>query len=88
MRLTDTILLALAASLHTATAQNAQDVVCQGANAEPSDIAACANELTARGSEMCSVVGGFTKTFCQIGTARIVGLGSTDPSGREVSSPW
>lgn len=85
MRLADTILLAFAACLPATTAQ---DVVCQGANADPSDIAACANELTARGSELCTVVGGFTETFCQIGTARIVGVGRSSPSGIEVSSPW
>lgn len=78
MHFTDTIIIALAACLPVATAQ---DGACTGYQTNPYDVAACANELTARGSETCSVVGGFTKVFCQIGDAQIVGVGLTNPSG-------
>ena len=61
---------------------------CTGYQTTPSNIAACADQLTARGNEPCKVTGGFTTTFCEIGDARIVGVGVGSPSGQETSSPW
>lgn len=61
---------------------------CTGYQTTPSNIAACADQLTARGSELCKVTSGFTTTFCEIGDAMIVGVGVGTPSGVETSSPW
>lgn len=61
---------------------------CTGYLTTPSNIAACADQLTARGSELCKVTSGFTTTFCEIGDAMIVGVGVGSPSGVETSSPW
>ena len=54
------------------------EAICQGYLTGPSDIAACADELTHRGNEACTVTGS-TTTFCQIGTARIVGVATGTP---------
>lgn len=78
-------LFAAAIALPTALAQSAS---CDGAYAQASDLAFCANELTQRGNDACSVVGGFTTVFCEKGDAQIVGVGVETPSGRETSSPW
>jgi hypothetical protein len=63
-------------------------VSCTGRQTNPYDLAACANELTARGIDLCTVTRGFTTTFCQIGAARVVGVGVGTPNGKEASSPW
>jgi hypothetical protein len=80
--LTRTALLALTAASMTAAA------ICQGSLTDPSDIAACADQLAARGNEACTVKRGSDALFCQVGTARIVGVGSGSPNGVETSSPW
>jgi hypothetical protein len=80
---TTTALITLLAAVATA-----DEPGCTGYQTNPYDIAACANELTARGDELCKVTGGFTTTFCQIGSARIVGVGLGNPAGREESAPW
>lgn len=79
---TTTALLALAA------ASIATAAICQGSLTDPSDIAACADQLTARGNEACTVKRGSDALFCQIGSARVVGVGSGSPNGVETSSPW
>jgi hypothetical protein len=81
-----TALLALLALL--AATATADQVSCSGYQTNPSDIAACADQLTLRGAEICKVTGGFTTTFCQIGEARIVGVGLGNPSGKEESVAW
>ena len=80
-----TALLALAAAA-LPTAVHA--VSCTGYQTTPSNIAACADQLTARGNELCKVKSGFTTTFCEIGDAMIVGVGVETPSNIETSSPW
>ena len=77
-------LLAAAAFPSVATAE----AICQGYLTDPSDIAACADQLTARAGESCSVKRGTDTVFCQIGTARIVGVGVGSPNGVETSSDW
>jgi len=84
MYLLTTALLALAATLPASVTA----AVCTGYQTNPSDIAACADQLTARGTELCKVTRGFTTTFCQIGSAEIVGVGVGTPNGVETSSPW
>jgi hypothetical protein len=81
--LAKTAILALAAA-----ASVTAEAICQGSLTDPSDIAACADQLTARGNEACTVKRGSDALFCQIGSARIVGVGSGSPSGVETSSPW
>jgi hypothetical protein len=83
MQFLTTALLALSAALPSATA-----AVCSGYQADPSDIAACATELTNRGNEECKTYGGVATTWCQIGGARVVGFGVIDPAGKETSMPW
>jgi hypothetical protein len=78
-----TALLALSLAASTAYA-----VSCTGHQTNPNDLAACANELTARRTNLCTVTRGFTTTFCQIGDARVVGVGVGTPNGKETSSPW
>jgi hypothetical protein len=80
---TTTALFALLAGAATA-----DQVSCSGYQTNPSDAAACADQLTLRGAEICKVTGGFTTTFCQIGEARIVGVGLGNPSGTEESVAW
>ena len=83
--LPSTALLALTAA---AALPSALAASCTGYLTTPSNIAACADQLTARGSELCKVTSGFTTTFCEIGDAMIVGVGVGSPSGVETSSPW
>jgi hypothetical protein len=80
---TTTALLALSLAVSTAHA-----VSCTGHQTNPYDLAACANGLTARGTDPCTVACGFTTTLCQIGDARVVGVGVGTPNGKETSSPW
>jgi hypothetical protein len=83
--LSTTAILALMAALPAAVTAEA---ICQGYLTDPSDIAACADQLTARAGESCSVKRGTDTVFCQIGTARIVGVGVGSPNGVETSSDW
>lgn len=53
---------------------SAQAIDCARKHTPPSDVAACADELTVRGSELCTVINGSTTTFCQTGDAEIVGV--------------
>jgi len=82
---TTTAFLALTAA---ATLPSTLAASCTGYQTTPSNIAACADQLAARGSELCKVTSGFTTTFCEIGDAMIVGVGVGSPSGVETSSPW
>ncbi|KAM0701037.1 hypothetical protein Q7P35_011398 [Cladosporium inversicolor] len=77
-----TALLALTAAL---SASVSAEAVCQGYLTDPSDITACADELTLRGNEACTVTGSST-IFCEIGTARIVGVATGTPIRAETSS--
>ena len=76
------------AFLTAAALPSALAASCTGYQTTPFNIAACADQLTARGSELCKVTSGFTTTFCEIGDAMIVGVGVGSPSGVETSSPW
>lgn len=82
---TTATLLALTAAILPAAVT--AEIICQGYLTDPSDIAACADELTLRSNEACTVTGS-TTTFCQIGTARIVGVSTGTPIRAETSSSW
>lgn len=86
MHTTTPLLSLLSSALLLPTSVHA--VSCTGYQTTPSNIAACADALTARGNEICKVTSGFTTTFCEIGDAMVVGVGVESPSGVETSSPW
>lgn len=86
MHTTTTLLSLLSSALLLPASVTA--VSCTGYQTTPSNIAACADQLTARGNEICKVTSGFTTTFCEIGDAMIVGVGVETPSNIETSSPW
>ena len=87
MHFTTTALLATAAFLLLPAATLASDVACTGYQADPSDIAQCADLLTSLGSQACETYGGITTSFCERGGAQVVGVG-TGAVGVKTSSPW
>lgn len=59
---------------------------CDGALAGTGDVVACANQLTARGSENCGTVGvASNMAFCKIGSAEVVGVNA---GNRATHSSW